>query len=583
MSSSNQSSEGLIVGVCVVGFHHTRGPEVEYWIGENGLDQSSRWPNLPFQSLPDGSHSHEEDYSYFTLLSDPSKPDSEPGQTTYFGISCNRQIKTTELVVKAADVTRSTVQKSVVVVARKPIFGPIREKLAVVTRAYFLQANFEDRTIINTLYENLVQLFQNDISETDLYNGMTIRELVHRFKHKILTLFKALILEPRILFFGSNTELLCSSQFSLVSLIPGLIQHLDDSASPGLHSYESTLKKSTSLKSSDRASLLAFMGLPLQVFGKGGLFNPYTPLQQLETLTSASTKFYLIGSTNSLLLSQKSKFADILVNVDDNSVEILNPAFEQPLHLTTCDRKWIDSIVEAVHNTWADDKSGYSESVVFLGSEDYIRWQFEDYLMGLLSAVKYDGFLQRYGGPPSPELLLPTIEGNPALDFNIDWVEKWKSTNNYRIFQQYTDEELFDVILPKHIYDGTISLEDVQRKVAQQMHNLAPARDAIAKTFVSGSQRVSTAFGNFWSEIENMREKERVRRLQRKAELEVPNSGTSSVSAAGKELDAAITNEENSQANSTTPVGLSPKISESSSGSSTPTISTKRAQRKLLL
>ena len=40
--------------------------------------------------------------------------------------SCNRQISAAELLVKDADVTRSTVQKAVVVLASKPVFGLIR-------------------------------------------------------------------------------------------------------------------------------------------------------------------------------------------------------------------------------------------------------------------------------------------------------------------------------------------------------------------------------------------------------------------------------------------------------------------------
>jgi hypothetical protein len=52
-----------------------------------------------------------------------------------------------ELVYRPADVTRSTIQKALVVLARKPVFGPIREKLGVVTRAYFLQRNFEVRAL----------------------------------------------------------------------------------------------------------------------------------------------------------------------------------------------------------------------------------------------------------------------------------------------------------------------------------------------------------------------------------------------------------------------------------------------------
>ena len=39
---------------------------------------------------------------------------------------CNRQIAASDLLVKTGDITRSTVQKAVVVLASKPIFGPIR-------------------------------------------------------------------------------------------------------------------------------------------------------------------------------------------------------------------------------------------------------------------------------------------------------------------------------------------------------------------------------------------------------------------------------------------------------------------------
>jgi hypothetical protein len=59
-------------------------------------------------------------------------------------------------------------------------------------------------------------------------------------------------------------------QFSLISLIPGLIRNLQDCADPDLNSYEQNLVKPTSLKTSDRNSLLSYMGLPLQIFGKVG-------------------------------------------------------------------------------------------------------------------------------------------------------------------------------------------------------------------------------------------------------------------------------------------------------------------------
>ena len=55
-------------------------------------------------------------------------------------MSCTRQLDAKELFNRPEDVTRSTVQKSVVVVARSPhLFAAWREKLSLVTRAWFMQ------------------------------------------------------------------------------------------------------------------------------------------------------------------------------------------------------------------------------------------------------------------------------------------------------------------------------------------------------------------------------------------------------------------------------------------------------------
>ena len=49
------------------------------------------------------------------------------------------------------------------------------------------------------------------------------------------------------------------------------------------------------------------------------MFGPYTPLQQLDVLADYGTKSYLVGSTNSLLLQQKDRYSDILVNVGNQT------------------------------------------------------------------------------------------------------------------------------------------------------------------------------------------------------------------------------------------------------------------------
>jgi hypothetical protein len=79
-----------------------------------------------------------------------------------------------------------------------------------------------------------------------------------------------------MLFFGSRCERLCMMQFSLISLIPGLIGNLQDCADPELDNYEKKLTRPTSLKTSDRNSMLSYMGLPLQIFGKVDIPNAFT-------------------------------------------------------------------------------------------------------------------------------------------------------------------------------------------------------------------------------------------------------------------------------------------------------------------
>lgn len=78
-----------------------------------------------------------EDFSYFTLrYNDGSKGRA----SSLFGISCTRQMDANTLINRPADVTRSTVQKAVVVIADSPAsFGHVREKLSMVTNAWFAQ------------------------------------------------------------------------------------------------------------------------------------------------------------------------------------------------------------------------------------------------------------------------------------------------------------------------------------------------------------------------------------------------------------------------------------------------------------
>lgn len=111
--------------------------------------------------------------------------------------------------------TRSTVQKAVVVLASKPIFGPIRcvayavlfflyltlffsDKLGVVTTALFNQRDFTDTAVLDEFGSSLEQSLRGQLTESGLYMGTNLRELVHTFRQRTLILVKALMLQKRV-------------------------------------------------------------------------------------------------------------------------------------------------------------------------------------------------------------------------------------------------------------------------------------------------------------------------------------------------------------------------------------------------
>lgn len=116
-TSQTASPTDLILGVAVVDFNHLQGPIVEWShpasLSDNNL-HADLTSSLPFCALPDGSHLSDEDFAHFHLHCPTLSKHS-----TVFGISCNRQIASEKLLVKGKDVTRSTVQKAVVVLARQ--------------------------------------------------------------------------------------------------------------------------------------------------------------------------------------------------------------------------------------------------------------------------------------------------------------------------------------------------------------------------------------------------------------------------------------------------------------------------------
>ncbi|XP_041367751.1 late secretory pathway protein AVL9 homolog [Gigantopelta aegis] len=226
MAGTKKTTDSPILHVVVIGFHHKKGCQVEYsyppLISGNAVDSHDlpkEWKHLPSLSLPDGAHNFEKDTVFFHL------PARDGQKKTVYGISCYRQMDAKDLLNKTADITRSTVQKSVCVLSRLPLYGLIEAKLELITHAYFDERDFSKVEILRQIYNNLCDcLTESDLDGCQVFLGLSAREAVHLFKHKIVLLFKLILLERKVLFFGSPVQALSSTLLSVLSLFPGMIE-----------------------------------------------------------------------------------------------------------------------------------------------------------------------------------------------------------------------------------------------------------------------------------------------------------------------------------------------------------------------
>jgi hypothetical protein len=236
-------------------------------------------------------------------------------------------------------------------------------------------------------------------------------------------------------------------------------------------------------------------------------------LQLLDVLADFGTKSYIVGSTNSLLLQQRDRYSDILINLDDDSINITSTSLKTALQLSLPDRRWIDFITQEVNDTWDEANPSRPKTMGYVGSEEFIRLQFEEYLLSLVSSVKYHNSLTKHGG--GQKMMLPHVEGDPSNDFGSEFVEYWSRTENYRIWNANTDSHLFDIVEPKHPCAGGLTIDDVQRRIAQQVQDLhlderfAQGREVLGRNLAAGREKASTMFNKFYADMEALREAQR--------------------------------------------------------------------------
>nr|XP_044991766.1 late secretory pathway protein AVL9 homolog isoform X2 [Jaculus jaculus] len=523
---------GPVLHIVVVGFHHKKGCQVEFsyppLIPGDGHDSHTlpeEWKYLPFLALPDGAHNYQEDTVFFHL------PPRNGNGATIYGISCYRQIEAKALKVRQADVTRETVQKSVCVLSKLPLYGLLQAKLQLITHAYFEEKDFSQISILKELYEHMnSSLGGTSLEGSQVYLGLSPRDLVLHFRHKVLILFKLILLEKKVLFYISPVNKLVGALMTVLSLFPGMLEHgLSDCSQyrPRKSMSEDTgLQESNALEHdfvSGSAVDISHINLGTATKGTAGnhggdaAVKTKKPLFQVEE----DSKGQELSETNQYLKppsrpSPESSESD-WETLDPSVLEDSNLKEKEQLESEEADLLPKDSVppitVQPQANTGPavlipglisgleEDQYGMPLAIFTKVEEALIQihdpelrkllnpttadLRFADYLVRHVTENRDDVFLDGTGWEGGDEwiraqfavyihaLLAATLqlENEKILsDYGTTFVTAWKNTHNYRIWNSNRHPALTE-INPNHPFQGQYSVSDMKLRFSHSVQN----------------------------------------------------------------------------------------------------------------
>jgi hypothetical protein len=451
-----------VLHILVVGFHHQKGCVLEYIyppLTPSGKDCSLtsqlpyQWRHLPHLALPDGCHNYEEDASFFVL-----RPHEGIGSAqAVYGVACCRQVDSKD-VEPSTDITRSTVQKSVCVLSKYPLFGSIEAKLSQVMQAYFEVKDFSDVTILHDTLANIKSSLQSPKIPLDsLQVGLSQQAVVRKFGHRLLQVFKALLLQKKVLVCGVPTKAVCRTVLGISSLFPKSLEQL---LNPNKTSVDDC-------------------GFPLHVFPSPFSIQPYLCLQQMDVLADDNS-CTLAGVANPLFQKMHSKFCDVYVDTEDSVLHVNNPDLKSTLYLSAADLRFCEYISSSVRDATVSTTNWH-------GSNGWVQSQFKLYLLTLLatSLSNQAASVEEFGRKFMDEWFKSPVYIN------------WKLSH-----KKYTGMAKVE---PAHICQGDLTFHDLKLRISAQATEYGVSdhsKEVVGQVLWQTQQaigNVGSAVGGAWS------------------------------------------------------------------------------------
>lgn len=247
----------------------------------------AEWAHLPFMAIPDGAHELEDDLVFFSLPPD------------VHCISCFRQVDAIDAVNHSASsskrteefsvAARGSVQKSVVLLCRRPLFGFLAARLVPAVRAYFDQRDFASTECLAELYHSLnISLSHPSLGLTStLFHSISLCGLLRNLGPQSLAVVKLILLEKRVVFYSAPVQHASDSVVAFASLFPGAL----DSIAPTMPALDASQEDKS-------------YGFPLALFGPRDrmVFQPYAPLPAVTDLLQEGRpkKGCVLGTSHNL-------------------------------------------------------------------------------------------------------------------------------------------------------------------------------------------------------------------------------------------------------------------------------------------
>lgn len=189
-------------------------------------------------------------------------------------------------------------------------------------------------------------------------------------------MFKALILEKRVLVYSNKPSAVSNFILALLALLPGCLHFTMDNSAINLVE-----------------SGLADFALPLRIFNNKTQLLLYFTINNFPLFDVLDG--YLLGTTNSMIKGHKKAKPDIIVDLDLQKIEIFDETLKKALSLNDSEKDFISNLIKKVsgniseeeRKSWKQFEMMKSLNPEWEGSEDWIRQEFSKYIKKMLSEL----------------------------------------------------------------------------------------------------------------------------------------------------------------------------------------------------